>query len=193
VAGYGSGVTNVPVIRGERVLLRPVREADIDARMLLGVDPEIRHMFGGSRSGQPGPLGRQGAERWYAELQGRTGARGWAIEHEGGFIGATGLHTIDLEHRRARFAIGILSRPHLGRGLGTEATRLVLGYGFAELGLHRIDLRVLAYNRRAIASYLKCGFVVEGRERDAALIDGEWHDDIFMSILEHEHRPPRPL
>ena len=63
------------------------------------------------------------------------------------------------------------------------ATRLVLQYGFEVVGLHRIDLRVLAYNERAIACYRRCGFVEEGRERDAALIDGEWHDDVIMAVL----------
>jgi [ribosomal protein S5]-alanine N-acetyltransferase len=49
-----------------------------------------------------------------------------------------------------------------------------------------VDLRVLAFNERAIACYTKCGFVIEGRERETALIDGTWYDDVMMSILEHE-------
>ncbi|MCI2424239.1 GNAT family N-acetyltransferase [Saccharopolyspora sp. K220] len=75
----------------------------------------------------------------------------------------------------------------LGRGLGSEATQLVLEYAFTELGLHRVDLRVLAFNERAIACYTTCGFVIEGRERETALIDGRWHDDVMMSILDHEY------
>ena len=51
-------------------------------------------------------------------------------------------------------------------------------------GLHRIDLRVLAYNTRATRCYLRAGFVEEGREREAALVDGTWHDDVIMGILE---------
>jgi RimJ/RimL family protein N-acetyltransferase len=71
----------------------------------------------------------------------------------------------------------------LGKGLGTEATRLVLRHAFNDLGLHRVGLRVLAYNHRAIRSYEKCGFVIEGREREAALVDGAWHDDVLMGAL----------
>ena len=45
----------------------------------------------------------------------------------------------------------LLSHEHLGHGLGTEATRLVLTYGFAVLGLHRVTARVLSFNERALA------------------------------------------
>ena len=44
-----------------------------------------------------------------------------------------------------------------GRGLGREVTRLVLSWGFDVLGLHRIQLEVLAGNSRAINCYLACG------------------------------------
>ena len=61
-------------------------------------------------------------------------------------------------------------------------------HAFGTLGLHRLDLRVIAYNVRAIRCYLACGFVVEGREREAALVGGEWHDDIMMGALAREFR-----
>jgi len=56
----------------------------------------------------------------------------------------------------------------LGQGLGTEVTRVVLDFAFGPLALHRVGLRVLAYNRRAIGCYEKCGFQEEGREREPA-------------------------
>lgn len=67
-------------------------------------------------------------------------------------------------------------------------TRLVLRYAFEDLGLHRVDLRVLEYNDRAIAVYEKCGFVREGVERESANVAGKWHSDLIMGILEHEYR-----
>jgi RimJ/RimL family protein N-acetyltransferase len=52
------------------------------------------------------------------------------------------------------------------------------------LRLHRIGIRVLAYNTRAIRAYEKCGFTIEGREREAAFVNGVWHDDMMMGLLE---------
>lgn len=87
-----------------------------------------------------------------------------------------------MQDRRASFAIGIHSPNWLGKGIGTDATRMVLKFAFSTLKLHRISLRVIAYNSRAIRSYEKSGFVIEGREREAGFVDGEWHDDIMMGI-----------
>jgi RimJ/RimL family protein N-acetyltransferase len=58
------------------------------------------------------------------------------------------------------------------------------------LKLHRISVRVVAYNARALGAYRKCGFTTEGREREAAFVDGAWHDDVMMGILDREYRHP---
>ena len=64
-------------------------------------------------------------------------------------------------------------------------TRLVLAYAF-DSGLHRVGLRVLATNERAVRCYTSCGFKLEGRERESARIDGVWQDDLIMGILARE-------
>ncbi len=89
--------------------------------------------------------------------------------------------------------VGLLGDSLLGRGIGRAAIRKVLDYAFGSLGLHRVDLRVLSFNQRAIGCYLACGFVHEGTERESACIAGEWHDDWIMSILQHEHIAERIL
>jgi RimJ/RimL family protein N-acetyltransferase len=69
------------------------------------------------------------------------------------------------------------------RGLGTEATRMIVGYGIESLGLHRIELQVYAFNPRARRVYEKIGFVAEGVLRDALRYDGQWVDATVMSVL----------
>jgi RimJ/RimL family protein N-acetyltransferase len=179
-----------PPLYGPRVTLRAPRETDKDERLALGRDPEIVRMFGGDWRNLA-PLGAEEVERWYASLLARRPA-GWVIEHEGRFTGSAFLHSFEHENRRARYAVGILDAGRLGQGIGTEVTRLILAHAFARLGLHRVDLRVLVYNHRAIACYEKCGFVREGVERETVLLDGQWHSDVMMSILEHEYRAARP-
>jgi RimJ/RimL family protein N-acetyltransferase len=58
------------------------------------------------------------------------------------------------------------------------------------MNLHRVDLRVLAFNDGAIAAYRKWGFVAEGRERESCWLDGQWHDDIIMGLLAAEFPGP---
>jgi ribosomal protein S18 acetylase RimI-like enzyme len=68
-----------------------------------------------------------------------------------------------------------VSDPDVTRFTGSrgELTEdLIVGYGIEELGLHRIELEVFAFNPRAQRAYEKAGFVVEGVRRDALRWDG---------------------
>jgi len=58
------------------------------------------------------------------------------------------------------------------------------------MNLHRVDLKVLDYNKRAIRCYEKCGFKSDGILRDSAFIEGAFHSDVTMSILEDEWERP---
>nr|WP_231558770.1 GNAT family protein [Brevibacillus thermoruber] len=111
----------------------------------------------------------------------------------GGFpctIRTTPLHPCGFsrETGNANIRIAITSREHQGRGLGTEAMRLLLDYGFGILNLHRIELNVFSYNARAIRAYEKLGFQREGVQREALYYNHQYHDSIIMSILEDEYR-----
>jgi len=64
--------------------------------------------------------------------------------------------------------------------------RILLRYAFEELNLHRLSLSVFEYNSRAIRSYEKAGFVIEGRARQFLNRDGLRYDMIFMGILRDE-------
>lgn len=82
-----------------------------------------------------------------------------------------------------RILIGPAGR---GRGLGTEATRLIVQYGFERLGLHRISLEVYSFNPRARRAYEKAGFRAEGVLRESLKYGEEWIDATVMSILARE-------
>ena len=176
-----------PELRGRAVLLRAPRPQDKADRSRWGRHPEIVGLYGlDTPAAAVRGIPQEAVEKWFAELA-RDPNR-WAIEAEGTCVGQATLHGIDEHNRRARFAIGLFAPELLGRGLGTDATRLVLRHAFETLRLHRVDLRVLASNGRAIRCYEKCGFLREGLERDTVLIDGEWDSDVMMSILEDEYR-----
>ncbi|WP_283194694.1 GNAT family protein [Rhizobium sp. AN80A] len=166
-----------------RVRLRPASPDDAEARFALGTDAEIVKMFGVS-SADVLPMTRHAAEQW--ALAQTQSPHVWIIEVEKRLIGEIKLHSINDQDRRASMAIGIYDPSFLGKGIGTEAIRLLLQHAFRELKLHRIGIRVLAYNERAIRAYAKCGFIVEGRERETAFVDGKWHDDLMMGLLSTE-------
>lgn len=175
--------TELPVLRGQRVTLRRPRDDDMEARLQLGRDAEIHRMYGGN-SVDVRPLTRDAAQRWVKQLLDHDNA--WVIE-VGVLIGQIRLDHVDFRDKRASLAVGIEDKTKLGIGLGTEAIRLVVDYAFNILKLHRLSVRVVKYNTRAIRAYEKCGFVVEGTEREAALVDGIWHDDVLMGLLDRDY------
>jgi RimJ/RimL family protein N-acetyltransferase len=101
-------------------------------------------------------------------------------------IGNTGLHQIDHKHRTAEFGIAIGEKDCWGKGYGTEATRLVLEYGFSGLNLHNIVLRVFSYNERGLGAYTRAGFQIIGRRREAHRIGGRAYDIVYMDCLATE-------
>lgn len=181
-------------------MLRLPVPADVAARVEIPRDPEEHQMYGGS--GDPKVFTEAEVRARLAENTSQDLTRGRAfviaalvwpdglpVDHpEGRYVGTESLHSISWQDRRARLAIGIFDRRFWSHGYSTEATRVLLRYGFGHLGLHRVDLRVLDYNTRAIRSYEKCGFIREGLERESAFVDGSWRDDVIMGILEEEYR-----
>jgi len=101
-------------------------------------------------------------------------------------IGTCAFSQLDGDNGSALYHITIGERDCWGHGYGTEATALMLDHAFGTLGLHRVGLAVFAFNERAIRSYRKVGFVLEGRSREAIWRDGSFSDEILMSILADE-------
>ncbi len=106
-------------------------------------------------------------------------------------IGTCAFSQLDGDNGSALFHITIGERDCWDRGYGTEATALMLDHAFGTLALHRVGLSVFAFNERAIRSYRKVGFVVEGRSREAIWRDGHFFDEIHMSVLAEEWRAIR--
>ena len=175
----------VPTLRGARVILRKIRESDIDDRLAIGKHHEFVHMCGGETLPRPVYPERRVWEDWYASY--KDAPFFWVIEYEGRCIGTAGFHAISPEDRSAFYRIGIFDVRCHSLGLGTEATNLLLEYGFKTMNWHRIALKVLEYNSRGIRCYEKCGFQREGLLRESALIEGRYYSDIMMSMLDDEY------
>ena len=166
-------------LSSDRLRLRPPVEADALARIALGHDPVILRAYGMDVAEQA-PFTASRARSWLEE---QRAAHAWMITTSDRLIGSVRLHSFVEADRRAQIAIGLLDSECLGQGYGTEALRLVLDHAFDGLGLHRISLRVLADNARAIRCYTRLGFVEEGRERESARVPGGWQDDLIMGLL----------
>lgn len=122
------------------------------------------------------------------ELESNTEMYWFAIRalEDDRLLGDVTLSVVDWGSRNAFMGIGIGAREFWGQGYGTDAIELLMRYAFTELNLRRISLNVFEFNERAIRSYEKVGFRLEGRERQAIQREGRRWDIIDMGILQEE-------
>jgi [ribosomal protein S5]-alanine N-acetyltransferase len=176
----------LPVLRGERVLLRGYRDSDIEDRLRHPIDPEEEDGYGSAWRREWDGRRYHTREHLAAARRPEPDEYRWAIEHDGYCIGGAGLR-VDAGQHRATYSVGLFVAALRGQGLGREITRLVVAWGFGGLGLHRIELEVLAFNTRAIRCYLACGFRQEGVRREAELYPDGRKDLICMGLLRSEY------
>jgi len=100
-------------------------------------------------------------------------------------IGFFGLY-VELIHSEAWVGIGIGERDFWSKGYGTDMMNVCLRYAFLELGVQRVSLGLHEYNPRALRSYEKAGFKLEGRTRKDVLREGKRTDTFWMGILRDE-------
>jgi RimJ/RimL family protein N-acetyltransferase len=135
-------------------------------------------------------LARENADKWFDEIQTKQGKTGvdFGIFVEGEVVGHIQLHSIDWISRSAELGFGLARKSDRGKGYGTDATRVIVRYGFDYLGLHRITADVVEFNAAALRVLEKCRFRLEGRQREAFFFGGRWYDRMVYSILGHEFK-----
>jgi RimJ/RimL family protein N-acetyltransferase len=171
--------TTKPTLTGDLVELRPLTVADVPAVMATLVDTEAMRLTG--------------THRHFTTQQVTEALIAWADRDDridmavidratGAHTGEVVLNELDTDNLSCDFRIALTSA-HTGRGLGTEATRLMLGHAFDTVGLHRVQLDVYAFNPRARHVYEQIGFVYEGTKRHALRWQDEWIDAYLMAML----------
>jgi RimJ/RimL family protein N-acetyltransferase len=171
---------------GSRVLLRHHAPANLAMFQRWYSDPEVARLT----RYQDGPMRPDEIERFFTARVIGPDTFTMAIHLRLGdrLIGSCAFSQLDGDNGSAVYHITIGEKDAWGHGYGTEATQLMLEHAFSRLGLHRIGLSVFAFNDRAIRSYQKAGFSIEGRAREAIWRGGRFWDEVTMSILDTEWR-----
>ncbi|GAA3393738.1 GNAT family protein [Streptomyces roseoviridis] len=171
-----------PTLTGDRVVLRPVTEDDVPALLPMFQDPEIARLTGCHTD-----FDESGLRRWYGSRGDQNDRLDLAVVERatGRVVGEAVLNEWDPDNESCAFRI-CFAPAGIGRGLGTEATRLIVGHAFEAVGLHRVWLEVYAFNPRARRAYEKAGFRTEGTLRGALLWEGQRVDATVMAVLAPE-------
>ena len=177
------GFAEKPVLSGDLVTLRPVRAED--ASGLFDLDDETGRLTGTPRKEDDPGWTLENLQRWYASRAEHDDRIDLSVIERatGEWAGEVVLNELNVGNAACGFRIALRGPRFYGRGLGTEATQLILDYAFGVVGLHRIELQVYDFNPRARHVYEQVGFVHEGTMRDALRSDGKWVDCHLMGML----------
>jgi [ribosomal protein S5]-alanine N-acetyltransferase len=174
------------MLEGERVSLRPAREADLDLLYDAHINLKARgHYF---------PLGIQSEPAFrkaFAEtgLWQRTEGTLLLVAEDGDVVGHIEFY-VPINYWDAFELSYELYRPDVaGRGYVTEAVQLIVDYLFATKKQHRIQLVIVPENGASRRIAEKCGFVLEGTARGAFFNDGRNQDVVLYSLLRTDARP----
>lgn len=171
-------------MRGRVIGLRPLQIADAEVVTKLANDPAVRQ----SVVGWDWPVALDGQADWIASGWQSQVTRRLAIVNPetDDCVGLTGLWDIDWHNRSALSGIK-LDVDVAPKGAAFDAVMLVNAWAFHEVGLHRLRSAILPFNAPSYHLYVrKCGWVLEGIERESVLRAGSWHDLAKVAILDSD-------
>ena len=175
------------MIVGNNVTLRGLQPGDVDELLLYWNNKQFMNY-----SGRITTLSQEEGKEWIRKTweerkQGKVYTFGIITKrNEAKYIGNIRLKILNNISRRADISIGIFNPKYRNKGLGSEALKLVINFGFDTLNLLSMELRVFTNNTRAIATYEKLGFRKIGVRRKADFIEGKFLDDLMMDLLVEE-------
>ncbi|MFF0723761.1 GNAT family N-acetyltransferase [Streptomyces sp. NPDC004134] len=172
--------------RGPRLALREIADEDVDAVLAIyGSDEATAHLSFPPRSrdevGQVVARAKSTATATPREEYALA-----VVERGGGKL--VGFVRLAMDpHQPGGATFGFALRPdRWGIGYGEETVRLVLAFGFDDLGLHRIWGARSPLNEASARTMLKAGMIEEGRIREHIKKNGQWRDSIIHAILDRE-------
>lgn len=175
-------------LRGQRTQLRELTSRDLDVLRDFVNDPIVMRA-----SSVYAPVSDVQQEAWFRNAVSNSHAVWFGVEDvrtsDPTLVGTCCLVDLDWVGRTGELRIRIGARSAWGQGLGREACALLIRYGFEELNLQRIGLRLWASNTRAQRLYDGLGFVQEGRLRRAGYVNGVAEDLVWMGLLREEWKP----
>lgn len=175
----------IPPLQGEKIYLRALNLNDANDYYKWVKDKEVI-LYSLGRWLKPHT--KKQIQEWLQEtINDKSVLNLGIVEKETNkLIGHAGISSLSKTNNSGEYFILIGDRNSWGKGYGTEVTKLVVGYGFKVLKLHRIMLTVSDVNIGAVKVYEKSGFIKEGIMRDASFRNGKYHNKIVMSILDDE-------
>ncbi|MCP4686271.1 MAG: GNAT family N-acetyltransferase [bacterium] len=178
----------LPVLKGHIVSLRSFRRSDAASLQRYANDARVARYL----PLMPHPYGPEQARQWinFAQRSARQDkAYFFGLEHPElrEIVGGIGLKQFFCQDNTAEVGYW-LAADFWGKGMATEAVRLITEFSFEKLELHRLFAMTHEKNVGSSKVLEKNGFRREGTMRKAGNIDGQWQDLYTHGLLYEEYR-----
>lgn len=170
------------MLRGPRIGLRARSEPDLPQLQEQLHNDLLAGSAADSRAWRPVP---PGSAAWpHAGTDPTEDATCFSVVDlaDGSLAGEALLWGIDTHHRTARIGVALFPASR-HQGLGTEVLKVLCRYGFAVLGLNRLQMKTLSGNTAMITAANRAGFAVEGTLRCSAWVNGRFLDQMILGLL----------
>ena len=138
------------------------------------------------------PKSANDIDRWFEAGVDSATSKVYAIKtRDGDYIGNIELRDIETLAGRAEMGLFIGEMQSRGKGYGTDAIRVLSGFAFREMRLHRLYAKILEGNRPAQNAFARCGYKLEGTEREAHFAEGRFHNVSLYGLLAQELKIPK--
>ncbi len=181
----GGATNDAPFLMGERIYLREVRLADVNEQYHRWLnDPEVTRYL----EIRYVPHSRENIGKYVEAMDGKDDEIFLAIclKKNGRHVGNIKLGPINRIHRFADVSLLIGEKSVWGRGIGTEAIRLLARFAFDVLNLHKLRSGCYADNKGSARAFLKAGFVEEGVLRKQWHVAGRYQDEIVFGLCRED-------
>ncbi len=180
------------MLRGTLVELRPESRSDLENVYRWRNDPEVAYWATGSAPWFTNASFEQLNRDFSLNVEAPSRKKEYDLFSiytlDGYHIGMADYREVDPRVRSAKIGLTIGEKEYWGKGYGTDAVRILIHYLFYTLNLERITLDTWSGNIRAIKSYQKNGFQVEGCLRKNEFVNGTYYDTIIMGLLREEYK-----
>jgi ribosomal-protein-alanine N-acetyltransferase len=172
------------MIRGPEITLRHIRRGDLEVLAMLLSDLDLRGEYLPSALASPVDLEQKFAADGVAN---DAFTRLLIVEKDSDRILGTIWHFRSVPYFNAReIGYTMFSREHRGRGIATQAVRLLVRHLFDSLLINRLEIRMDTRNLASERVAVKCGFTKEGVARGANFVRGRHVDMNVYALLRHE-------
>jgi RimJ/RimL family protein N-acetyltransferase len=177
-------VNDVVFLRGRKVILRPLEQADVPLLTRWINDPEVRQYLVSQV-----PQSEEMERNWVSKIDPNNSIVLGIQIIDGPLIGTLAILHISWRDRLAITGTMIGEKQYWGKGYGTDAKMVLLDYAFNTLNLHKVCSGACGFNKRSIRYSLRCGYKIEAVRKKHLFRNGRYCDQVELAIFRKNWEP----